>query len=242
MEISLDTKFWALIISVTSLFVSLYPSIRAKIKGSKLLIEARDNIALSHKYGLTNIQWAITLINNGGVDIRIKHIFIKLTRNGVPVELPVRNYFRTSDSYIPVMFSALKLKPGEDLSYNFGFCPALDRKEDRLIRELESKAKIETASDGSLLSSPKLVSPGTLSQLTEFYKRNFYLKHGEYQIELFAITSPTAKIPDCKFRFTIFEGDEDDLRNTTNGYVTGDGVCSPPVGTVWFNIPLSDHQ
>lgn len=238
---NLDAKFWAVIISLISLIVSLYPSIRAKLKGAKLLIEPLDTISLSHKYGLTNVQWPLTMTNNGGTDIRVKKISINLTRSGAPVALPARTYFRTSNSLTPVMFTALKLKPGEEFSYNFGFYPVLDRKEERLLRELESKAKIETAPETPALPHPKLLSLETLNQLTEFYKKNFYLKHGEYQIELFVVTVPPTKIPDCKFRFTIFEGDEEDLRNTTNGYISGQGVCTPATGIIWFNIPLSAH-
>jgi hypothetical protein len=239
MEIISDTRFWTVIISLTSLLISLYPSIRAKIKGSKLSIEVNNTISLSHKYGLTNVQWPLTFINDGGTDVRIKKISIKLTRNDKQVVLPAQSYYRTSESSSPVMFSSIKLKPGEEISHNFVFFPLLDRQEERTIRALESRAKIETAPDHSLISAPKLVSPVTLSQLTEFYKRNFDLKHGDYQIELVIATSTPTKIPTYKFRFTIFEGDEDDLRSTTNGYVSGYGVCTPTTSTVWFNMPLS---
>lgn len=238
MEIFSDMKFWAVLISLVSLCVSLYPSVRERIKGAKLNIEIHSTIAVSHKYGLTNVQWNITLINTGGLDIRIKGISLKLIRNGRIVELPARSYYKSTDSITPIMFTSLKLKSGEEVAHNYVFFPYLDRKDERLIRELESKAKIETAPDMAMFGPPKSLSQDTYDQLHEFYKHNFDLKHGEYQLELHVKTHPIAKVSDQKFRFTVFEGDEEDLRNTTTGYKTGAGVCTPAIGTVWFNIPL----
>lgn len=241
MEIFSDMKFWAVLISLVSLCVSLYPSVRAKIKGAKLNIEIHDNIAVSHKYGWTNLQWNITLINTGGLDVRVKGISLKLIRDGKSIEIPARSYYQSTDSISPVIFTSLKLKPGEEIAHNYVFFPYLDRKEERLIRELESKAKVETAPDITMFTTPKALSQDTYDQLHEFYERNFDLKHGEYQLELHVKTHPIAKAPGHKYRFTIFEGDEEDLRNTTAGYKTGAGVCTPAIGVVWFNIPLTNY-
>ncbi|MFJ4496329.1 hypothetical protein [Pseudomonas atacamensis] len=239
MSILNNMEFWAVIISLISLGVSLQPKIAAKIKGPKLEIEANSGISLSHKYGFTNIMWHLTILNTGGTELRIKKIAITLTHNNNVVEIPARTYFKTMESISPILLSPFKLKPGEDTSHNFCFFPILNRNEDRMIREIESKAKIETAPDETT-DTPRPMQFQTFKQLQSIYLQNFALSHGEYQIELDIETSAAQADIHRKFRFTLFEGDEKDLRDTTAGYISGNGVCRAPTDIVWFNIPLTD--
>ena len=249
MDLFGDLKFWAIVISIVSLAFSTYPTIRNWWKGKMLQIEPQDAVMLSHKWGYTNINWALTLINSGGVTIRIKKIHLVLKKDGELFKVPMRNFFRTSDAKTPSLYSSITLKPGEEATHVFCFFHKLPRSEEKAIREIISQANHEFSQpiEGSSGDSYKFLQPRKLSEeiinkIDAIFKANFLLKCGEYEISVHAQDENDNNIASRTSRFTIFESDERDLRSITERYPSGDGVTYHSEQNAWFATNLTDIQ
>ncbi|MCS3467370.1 hypothetical protein M2401_001091 [Pseudomonas sp. JUb42] len=246
MEIISDMKFWALIVSLASFIISILPAIRNRWKGRKLTIETQDGVMLSHKWGYTNLKQSITLINNGGVTIRVKDITITLKRDGSSSTIPVRNFFRTFDAQFPSLFSSISLKPGEETTHTFGFHHKLKRIEEKAMSEIISAARREIAEPtiGTFTTSPQILmrptlSPKTLDNINKIFSQNFYLTCGEYEMEMEMLDENRKCLASKSWRFTIFETDESNLRDITKNYSTGDGVIFDSNAQTWFYMGLT---
>lgn len=249
MELFGDLKFWAIVISIVSLAFSTYPTIRNWWKGKMLQIEPQDAVALSHKWGYTNINWALTLINTGGVTIRIKKLHIVLKKDGKSFNIPMRNFFRTPDAKFPSLYSSITLNPGDEVNHTFCFFHKLPRSEEKAIREIISQANHELSQpiEGSSGDSFKFIQPRKLSEeiinkIDAIFKTNFLLTCGEYEIGVYAQDENGNKIASRTSRFTIFESDERDLRSITERYPSGDGVTYHSEQNAWFPTNLTDIQ
>ncbi|AZZ75293.1 hypothetical protein CCX46_09065 [Pseudomonas sp. RU47] len=244
-----DLKFWAIVISVVSLAFSTYPTIRNWWKGKMLQIEPQDAVALSHRWGYTNINWALTLINSGGVTIRIKKIYIVLKKDGKSLTIPARNFFRTTDAKTSSLYSSITLKPGDEANHVFCFFHKLPRSEDKAIREIISQANQEfsqpiqsSTSNSFTVLEPRKLSETTISKIDAIFKTNFHLTCGEYEISVYAKDENNKDIASITSRFTIFESDERDLRSITERYSSGDGVTYHSEQNTWFFMNLTDIQ
>jgi hypothetical protein len=249
MDLLGDLKFWAIVISIISLAFSTYPTIRNWWKGKILQIEPQDAVMLSHKWGHTNINWALTLINSGGVTIRIKKLHVILKKDGELVKIPMRNFFRTSDAKTPSLYSSIALKPGEEATHVFCFFHKLPRSEEKAIGEIVSQANHESSLpiEGSSGGPYNFVQPRKLSEeitnkINTIFQANFYLTCGEYEICVYAQDENENNIASRTCRFTIFESDERNLRSITERYPSGDGVTYQSEQNTWFYTSLTDIQ
>lgn len=214
-----------------------------------LQIEPQDAVALSHKWGYTNINWALTLINTGGVTIRIKKLHIVLKKDGKSFNIPMRNFFRTPDAKFPSLYSSITLNPGDEVNHTFCFFHKLPRSEEKAIREIISQANHELSQpiEGSSGDSFKFIQPRKLSEeiinkIDAIFKTNFLLTCGEYEIGVYAQDENGNNIASRTSRFTIFESDERDLRSITERYPSGDGVTYHSEQNAWFPTNLTDIQ
>lgn len=249
MDLFGDLKFWAIVISIISLAFSTYPTIRNWWKGKMLRIEPQDAVMLSHKWGYTNINWALTLINPGGVTIRIKKIHIVLKKDGEIFRAQARNFYRTSDAKTSSLYSSITLKPGEEVTHVFCFFDKLPRSEEKLIREIISQANhefskpIEGASGESFnFLQPRKLSKEITNKIDAIFKTNFILKCGEYEISVHVQDENNNNLASRASRFTIFESDEQDLVSITERYPSGDGVTYNSELNTWFSTYLTDVQ
>lgn len=249
MDIFGDLKFWAIVISVISLAFSIYPTIRNWWKGKKLQIEPQDAVMLSHKLGHTNLNWALTLVNSGGLTIRIKTLHIVLKKDGELVKIPMRNFFRTFDAKIPSLYSPIILKPGEEATHVFCFFHKLPRSEDKALGEIIwqaqqelSKPVAESLDAPFKMAQPLKLSEGILSKIDAIFQKNFYLKCGEYEVSVYAQDEYKNNIASRTCRFTIFESDERNLRLVTERYPSGDGITYHSEQNIWFYTSLTDIQ
>ncbi|MCQ2994159.1 hypothetical protein NLO95_08525 [Pseudomonas syringae] len=247
MDLLSDLKFWALVISLISLAFSILPTIRNWWKGKNLAIEAQGGVMLSHKWGYTNINWTLTFINTGGTPLRIKNINIVVKKEGgIPVTIPVQTFFRTFDAKVPTLYSALVLKPNEETTHTFCFYHKPPRFEEKAISEITSAARRELSAPvigpGPLVGDmlrPTL-SADTLNRLEAIFKEKFYLTCGEYELGVNALDEHGNTLATRKFRFTLFESDESDLRNIVKNYPSGDGITFSSEVQVWFYTSLTD--
>ncbi|MCQ3002611.1 hypothetical protein NLO98_22950 [Pseudomonas syringae] len=249
MDLFGDLKFWAIVISFISLAFSTYPTIRNWMKGKKLKIEPQDAVMLSHKWGHTNISWPLTLINSGGVNVRIKNLHIILKKEGSSVKIAMRNFFRTFDAKTPSLYSSITLKPGEEVTHTFCFFQKLPRSEEKAISEITSQANHEFSEAIDISSNtpfsmpqPRTLSKSILEKIETIFQANFYLKCGEYEISIHAQDESGDEIANRSCRFTIFEYDERNLRSITERYPIGDGITFNSEKISWFYTSLTDTQ
>jgi len=244
-----DLKFWAIVISIISLAFSIYPTIRNWLKGRRLQIEPQDAVMLSHQLGYTNLNWALTLVNTGGLTIRVKNLHIVLKKDGEAVKIPMRNFYRNFDAKAPSLYSPITLKPGEEATHVFCFFHKLPRSEDKALGELIWQASQEISKPvGRALDTPfnmaqpLKLSEEILSKIHAIFQENFYLKCGEYEISVHAQDENNKNITSRICRFTIFESDERNLRLVTERYSSGDGITYHSEQNVWFYTSLTDIQ
>lgn len=233
-------EFWAVIIACLSLAVSVWPKIWAYFRGVQIDIEVNNEVTLSQRLGHTNINWFISLVNSGGVDIRVKRIYLTITRNGIDTVIPGRNYFKSADSATATMLVPFSLKAGEEVGHIIGFCPLMNRNDERAFRSLEAQVRLETYGNESGENHPqKVLTPDTYEQVMSVYRNNYALIHGEYNVKVTVeVTTPKSGLFEKEQRFTLYESDEKDLRGLISGYITGDGISYFSGRQIWFNIPL----
>ncbi len=84
---------------------------------------------------------------------------------------------------------------------------------------LEKRKQIEGEAKELLEAEPENIAP-----FLEFFNRRFIWTAGEYEILIKVKTENSVADVARKYRFTIFEYYEEELRSATDGFKYGDGI------------------
>ena len=142
---------------------------------------------------------------------------------------PAHGYFAELKDQAPILLTPYSLSPGGEWSHNTNFFIRYSRDEDREIRQLKSalKQNINGTRDGLNLAGlpvPEMIEGDDdhVIPLQAIFENNFELQAGEYHMTI-TVTGDAASVS-RSYDFTIFESDENDLREAAADYRVGAGV------------------
>lgn len=229
----LNWSFWAVIVSIAALALSQLPPIHILLKKAKIDVELYSKVNLTHKVGNPNLQLHLIISNIGGRKIKIKNIQTKIVRDGNEVaNLPAQNFLQNPADKNTVLLTSFSLNPNEEWAHIANFVNYFGREEERKYRELEGKLitdiqekreKIEGELKELIAAEPENVEP-----FEAFFTEHFVWLAGEYELSISIKTdNPSANI-EKKYRFTMFEYYEEELRKIVEKYKYGSGIYWEP--------------
>lgn len=244
--IYLDWQFWSAVIAVLALVLSQLPPVRLWFRPSRLEVEVHSRLQITHKVGNPNVGMFVSVRNTGGRELRIRALWLSLTRDDMPLgKFPALNYFESPSSQSSVLFVPFSLKPGETWAHGATFLNFFDRATEKFYREHESalgmdiRKKLQVRPEGdkrAVTADPVLVKP-----FAELFEKLFAWQPGEYVIELSVDADLDSASFSRKYRFTLYESDSAELRSHTDDYQFGGGLSYNVDRHVGVFVPLLPH-
>ncbi|MHC6218648.1 hypothetical protein ACVQEN_15565 [Stenotrophomonas acidaminiphila] len=226
-----DWQFWAIIPAVLAIILSQIPPVRMIFRRSRLTMQVHQIAMVNHFVGLPIVQVYVTIKNKGGKAAHVKGISINVLRDGGSVfRATGETYFESTAAKDSVLFVPFDLEPEQRWSHLLNFGALLDRHEQRRF-EGEKRALQIDISDK--LEQRKHENPenievvkaedAVVSPLLQRFDRYFVWSAGEYTMNLL-VAVEDGQACEQSYRFTIFEGDEAELKSHVDSYATGSGV------------------
>jgi hypothetical protein len=120
------------------------------------------------------------------------------------------------------------LEPNEDWGHTVNFLKFFGREEERQYREMEGRLKDDIVQKRDQIQEEvkPLVeaNPNNIAPFHQFFRERFIWSAGEYEITIKVITDIESANTEKKFRFTIFEYYESELKKITDEYKYGFGI------------------
>lgn len=225
-----DWTFWSFVTAATAILLSQLPPVRLWFEKARLDMEIHSTINLAHEIGYSNFQIFVTVLNSGGRQIRVKKMEVLVSRNeGDSKTYPAQGYFADPKDQSPILLTPFSLSPEDEWSHNTNFFVRFPRDEERQIRKLKSALKAHIKDKREMLVLAGLPVPETIegdddhvTPLQEVFEQNFELEAGEYRMTV-VITGDRASIS-RSYDFTVFESDENDLRDVAADYRVGASI------------------
>lgn len=229
----LDWSFWAVVVAAIAVILSQLPPIHELIKKAKIDLELYSKISITHKVGNPNLQFHLIISNIGGRKIRIKDIKATIERDGKYIAtLPVQNYLQNQTDQNTVLFTAFSLKPGDEWAHIVNLFNFFDRETESEYRKLEAKI-LSDFNDKQLCQKEETkalieVDNSVVLPFQVFFDKHFIWRIGEYLLKINIITNNNAANIEKKYRFTIFESHEEQLKVITEHFKYGGGIWWNP--------------
>ncbi|MDH5630959.1 MAG: hypothetical protein OEY96_12480 [Gammaproteobacteria bacterium] len=225
----LNWSFWAVVVAALAVLLSQIPPLHIIFRKARIEIEPYSRLALTHRVGNPNLQLHLIISNIGGRRLRVKNIEAIVSRDGSQVaSLPVQNYYQTKSDTNTVLFTRFTIEPNEDWGHTVNFLNWFARDEEREYREMEGRLKADINQKRSRMAGDvtELIEadPGNVSPLQAFFKDKFIWTASEYELVIKVTTDVEKANLEQKFRFTIFEYYETELRKITDEYKYGAGI------------------
>lgn len=241
-----DWKFWSFVVSISAIVLSQLPPVLQWFKPRRLSIEVFSNIHLTHKFGNPNCQLHLLIANTGGRKLRITALNLNFTTaGGQSFVLPAANFFQKQTDKDTTLFTSFSLLPGEEWGHIVTFFPYLTRQDDKLVKGLISRLRNNIIVKRKALSSPAedvRADDNFVVPFVDLLNKQFKWKADEYEMVVSVMTQPLARIPDQRYRFTIFESDEDDMRSVAEGYVFGYDIIVEAQNNPGLFVRLQDAK
>ncbi|MCD4812018.1 hypothetical protein K8R14_05500 [bacterium] len=229
----LNWSFWAVIVAFIAVILSQIPPIKNLIKKPKLDIEAYSKILISHKIGNPNLQLHLMLTNSGGRNVRIKDIYVHLTRDGGQlITLPAQNYLQNQNDQSSLLFTTFSLSSNQEWAHITNFLNFFDRVDGKKYQKIEGEmladyreqAKLVDEKEGHLIEHPNEL----VSQAFNFFNSKFIWQSGEYTMKIEVKTVNDVANISKNYRFTIFETHTEQMKAITEQYKFGGGIWWEP--------------
>jgi len=224
----LNWSFWTVCVATLALVLSQLPPIHMIFKRAKLDMELYSRIHITHKVGNPNLDLHLILNNIGGKVVRIKEISATIKRNGEQIaQLPAQSYLQNPDSKTPILLTSFSLKPKEEWAHSVKFLNYFSRNEEKEYRSAEQNLKENILNKRELSQNKDILIEADTEYLKTFirmYKSKFLWSANEYEIQV-SIKGKNQKANiQKKYRFTLFESDEEELSKFIQAYKYGDGI------------------
>jgi hypothetical protein len=225
----LNWSFWAVIVAALAALLSQIPPLHIIFKKAKIEIEAYSRLSLTHKVGNPNLQLHLIISNIGGRKLRVKNIEAIVSRDGVQVaSLPAQNFYQEKADTNTVLFTRFTLEPNEDWGHTVNFLNWFAREEEREYREMEGNIKTDInqkrAEVVGELKELIEAHPDNVAPFQRFFRERFKWSAGEYELAINVTTDNVKADTTQKYRFTIFEYYEAELKKITDEYKYGAGI------------------
>lgn len=227
---------WSTILAVIALILSQIPPIRILIKKAKIDLDLYSNISLTHKVGNPNLLLHLIINNIGGRKIRIKNIKATLEKNGDElIILSAQNYYQNQNDRDTVLFTKFSLKPEEEWARSTNFLNFFDHTEKREYSQYEKAMKedlrAKQAAEINKEEHKELIEldQEVVTPMHEFFNKKFIWYAGEYTLTVNISTDRKKADITKKYRFTIFDSDEEQLKSIIEQYKFGGGIWWIPL-------------
>ncbi|MNJ21396.1 hypothetical protein D3C77_157460 [compost metagenome] len=235
----LDWKLWSAAVAWLSFLMNITPWIKRRLKGKNLILTTYPSLSLSHRIGITNIQWHLRIENTGGRDLDISKVFLRIGEKG-EINTPLITTYEKSQAE-QTLFAGVRVKPGETWQAFFCFWE-MDPDVSREMRNIENATRKEltpTPSTTTLFPNQPQMSTDLITKINNFFSRQFKLKPSEFPIEVRIHTNQAGEFKFSGFRFTLYESDIADLKSHTERYPSGDGITWHSNINNWIQVPVA---
>lgn len=240
---NIDPNAIAAVAAIIAIVLSQLPPVKYWFRPNRLDVEVHTRIGINHKVGNPNINLFTGIRNTGGRTVRVKGMSLHASRDGNKLATwRAQNYLETFASENRILFLPFSLKPDESWDHLTFFFTEFDRVTEKsyraaesfLVTDIREKLKEKMPEDKTAaIAEPELVEP-----FREMFNRMFVWIPGEYVIELEVDALPRSARFQQRYRFTLFESDEAELRNVVNFYPFGEGIKLESDRTVGVFVPL----
>lgn len=243
----LDWQFWSAIAALVAIVLSQLPPVYLWFRPRRLEVEVHSRIQITHWVGNPNLGIVVSIRNTGGRALRIRSISMALVRDNIDLGVfPVQNYFETPASQSPSLFVPFELKPGETWAHGANFLRFFDRATEKLFREKESVLRIDIRKklDARPKGDDSIVEaePDHIKPFLDLFEKLFIWQPGEYVLTLRVDAEPGSASFTRKYRFTLYESDNVELRSHTDEYKFGGGISYKVDRHAGLLIPLTQHE
>ena len=241
----LDWEFWSAVIAWAALILSQLPPVRVLFTRRSLSLEANENLGVSHMVGYPTAQVYISLRNTGNRPVRVAAMSVEFRRvDETPFSLGARQFFVNIGDPRPVLFVPVTIEPGHEWGHVAAFEVRLDQQENRRIRSLRNTLRedISAKVDAQRRANPndnRLCEgePANVQALLDVYAQKFRWVAGDYAMVV-RVESDSAKPVESRFRFTVYESDERELRGFAERYKYGEGPAFDSLAVAGVIVPL----
>jgi hypothetical protein len=228
----LDWTFWAFFASAVAIVLSQLPPVRQWLNPGKFAMEVSDRVWINHVLGFPNMQIYLSLRNVGGKALRLRAVYLDISRHGqFLTTVEARNYF-TSESGTRVPLLPFNISPGSEWAHRVNAFVVLVAKEDRDLARLRSalktnivekqhafrKANPEKEPDFYFVGDTSVLQP-----LLDVFQQKFMWEPGEYVLRVRIVASKASQNTEQTYRFTVYEADSEELRRYADDYKYGFG-------------------
>lgn len=219
-----DWQFWSAFIALAALILSQLPPIHKWFHAGKCTLELPGRIAITDMIGNSNIILHLTIKNTGSRDLKIKRMTTKIKKKDKEIlNLPANNIQTITPPIHLSLFMPFTLKPGEEITRIVHFFNFFEKTDDKIYKASMSAFREQIRERN--LEGKLDVDPQTVEPLKKLFEKLFTWTAGEYSAELL-IETDSQNIT-SRFRFNIWESDENDLRRSTEIYTRGEFTHSP---------------
>lgn len=222
-----DWTFWQSAVALTALVLSQFPPLITYFRPGRLKADLASKIFITHTYGNPNINLLVGLRNVGAKEVRVHSLWMIVKRaGGESFRLDAHNFENPGDLK-PYLLVPFTIAPRENWVRHYLFYQDFDRQTDKEIRsnKLEVSRQVRERRAKLPPNSPELVSVDDQHWMPfkTIFNRLFRWEAGEYEIELHIETEQARASLLKKFRFVLFEGDTELLKDHVLEYPTGGG-------------------
>lgn len=205
----------------------------------KVRIYIPDTLTLYNYLGKPSIDLFLSVQNNGSKSISIEKIELILKCDEVFYKIPSRTYYAINQ-IDPLILGVILLKPDEQWSGTVRFYLLLNDEEEELISEIYNEYESKKRKDPDLFPE---INEDIVKKAKRFFKKNFILKSGKYQLFVIATSDTNEIISKQGFKFKLFDKNIQQLKHVTDDYRYGEGliygsndICVPRL------IPMTDEE
>jgi hypothetical protein len=229
----LSWPFWTIIAGLIPTVLSQVPPIRVWFKKAKIDLDIYSKIAITHKVGNPNLQLHLIVSNTGGRKIRIKNIEATIYKDQTElINLPVQNYLQNQSDKETLLFTRFLLKPDEELGHIINLFKLFNKEQEDKYNKAEKNSladfRIKKESISEDQKEPVELDSKVINPFHVFFEDHFLWKAGEYEMTVTITTDRTEADFTKKYRFTIFESHEEQLKEITKHYKFGGGIWWNP--------------
>jgi hypothetical protein len=225
--------------------LSQLPPVHLLLKPRRLEVEVHSRIQITHKVGNPNASLYVGIRNSGGRELHVRSVILEFCRDGKCVAtLPSQSYFQNAGDTTPVLFVPFPLKPNEQWAHVVSFFPFFDRPTEKLYRErghlLQNEIQAKIAARPEWDKAPVKAAPELVGPFVDLFTRLFVWEVGEYVATLTVKADPGSASYSKRYRFTLYESDNAELRKHVEDYEYGAGINFLVDSHAGVFVPLSE--
>lgn len=228
-----DWMAWSSIVAWLSFAIGLAPWFWKKFKKADPVFTPHTSVGLSHRLGITNLNWFLRVENDGGADLDITSIDFIVSDESGSLKLPVWTFYKNPTDVS--VFAGFKLKSGESWQGTLASSeniPADDQREHRYIVN-ETRKQLPAGFNVGVNVSEELQA-----RIINFYRKHFRFKSRGYEVVIRLNSRNGGFYDSQKYRFILYESDVSELQSHSERFLTGDGITWNSNVDVWLQVPV----